>query len=309
MGYSSSSLALSFPQSICEWINLSLPLYQSSSPQRVSQAGGHVLLWDIDKSNTTTIEAQDYEHMQRTAGPDMCRAELCWDVLVKMICLLWGSREDVEKTAPSQLLQGVLQCRGVTEKYEARRQFVQQSAPNTLPPFPAMPHFFPSSLLWSFIFLLIALLSLDSHPSVFLYLSLSLTNMHTNIYTQTLTLKALAVLWPVITAAMVNREHHMVVVGSVHWLQWLGILNIAVGQHNDGMCVCSYVCMFICKHWVDFLWTMLSGWMSKRSSCTLTAAFHYEWVPGMIILQCQSNVKDRGAATTRSMSTWSCEYI
>lgn len=50
--------------------------------------------------------------------------ELCRDVLVEVICLLWGSREDVEKSAPSQLLQGVLQCRGLTEKVEGKRQLV-----------------------------------------------------------------------------------------------------------------------------------------------------------------------------------------
>ncbi|KAM7402485.1 hypothetical protein PAMP_017721 [Pampus punctatissimus] len=44
-----------------------------------------LLCWDVDKSNTTAIKAPDNEHMQRTAGAG---AELCWDILVEMICLL-----------------------------------------------------------------------------------------------------------------------------------------------------------------------------------------------------------------------------
>lgn len=78
----------------------------------------------------------------------MCAgAELCQDILVKMICLLWGSRGDVEKTAPSQLLQGVLQCRGVTEKYGARRQFVHSQSLTLV--LHLLPYFvfFSSSLL------------------------------------------------------------------------------------------------------------------------------------------------------------------
>lgn len=61
--------------------------------------------------------------------------KLCRDVLVEMVCLLRGSREDVEKSAPSQLLQGVLQCRGLTGKLEGKRQFVWHSAAYALPPF------------------------------------------------------------------------------------------------------------------------------------------------------------------------------
>lgn len=69
--------------------------------------------WDSGKSIIDTIK----EIMS------ICRwqpvSELCTE-LVNMICVLCENREDVEKTAPSQLLQGVLQCRGLTEKYEAR---------------------------------------------------------------------------------------------------------------------------------------------------------------------------------------------
>lgn len=78
--------------------------------------------------------------------------KLCRDVLVEMICLLRGSREDVEKSAPSQLLQGVLQCRGLTENWK-----VKGSLPDTqlltlfihLPA--AMPHFFSPTLYLFFI--------------------------------------------------------------------------------------------------------------------------------------------------------------
>lgn len=80
----------------------------------------------------------------------------------------------MENTAPSQLLQGVLQCRGVTEKDDARRQFVQQSAAHTLPPFPAMARFFLFSLLSSFTYIVLAL-------SASLSLSLRHTRTHTHL--------------------------------------------------------------------------------------------------------------------------------
>lgn len=155
----------------------------------MSQASGLFLHWDVNNSNTTTIKAPDNKHVQKTAAADVYP---CWAVLGRfgqndLSPLRQQSREDVEKTAPSQLLQGVLQCRGVTEKYEARRQLVQQSAAQSLPPFPAMPHFFLFSLLLSFT------------PDI---LSVSLPSLSLHVlHSYTRTLRALVILWPIITAA------------------------------------------------------------------------------------------------------------
>ncbi len=117
--------------------------------------------------------------------PACASAELCRDVLVEMIILLWGSREDGKKTAPSQLLQGVLQCRGATEKYEASRQCVQQSAAHSLSPFPAMPYFFHSSLLSSFTSTIPALST--SLKSVCVSHTHTHTHKHTHTHTHTQT--------------------------------------------------------------------------------------------------------------------------
>lgn len=46
----------------------------------------------------------------------------------------------------------------------------------------------------------------------------------------------------------------MVIVGSVHPLQCLGVLKLAVGQQGDGVSVFAYVCMCVCKHRVDFFY-------------------------------------------------------
>ncbi len=54
----------------------------------------------------------------------------------------------------------------------------------------------------------------------------------------------------------------MVIVGSVHQLQCLGVLEVAVGQQGDSVSVYLSVCMCVCKHRVDLLWSVLSGWMA-----------------------------------------------
>lgn len=95
----------------------------------------------------------------------------------------------------------------------------------------------------------------------------------------------------------------MVVVGSVHQLQCLGVLDVAVGQQGDSVSVYLSVCMCVCKHRVDLLWSVLTlgGWLSKKSSCALTAAFHsqrsYRHGDSTV------SVSYRRAVTTQTMST------
>lgn len=140
---------LSLPHSICEWINLpnKAPYLLVSHPlqkKKMSQAWGLRCTGTSARPTHPLSKSQIMSICRGQLVPMCASAELCQDILVKMICLLWGSREDVEKTAPSQLLQGVLQCRGVTEKYS-------QSVSRTLPPFPGMLCFFP--FLIAFVFL------------------------------------------------------------------------------------------------------------------------------------------------------------
>lgn len=67
---------------------------------------------------------RDIKRVQWAAGANVGQWWVVPGRLVEVICLLRGSREDVEKPVPSQLLQGVLQCRGLTEKVEGKRQLV-----------------------------------------------------------------------------------------------------------------------------------------------------------------------------------------
>lgn len=135
-----------------------------------------------------------------------------------------------KKDCAPQLLQGVLQCRGVRERNTKPGGSLTNSQPLArFPSFPAMPHFFHPSLL-------------PSLPSIVLglpaSLSLSLFSAHT--YTH----KALVVFWRIVTAteATVNTKHHMVAVGSV--LQCLG-LEVAVGQQGDSGGLCPAVCVCV----------------------------------------------------------------
>lgn len=117
--------------------------------QRMSQAWGLFCTGTSITATQSQPKPQIINIRREQLVPSWADAELCWDVLVEMICLLWGSREDVEKSAHSQLLQGVLQCRGLTLKQDGRRQIVQCSAAHSLPPFAPLPRLFPSSLFSS----------------------------------------------------------------------------------------------------------------------------------------------------------------
>ena len=119
VGYSSSFLTLSFPQSICEWVKRSLSLSLSLSllvvlPTKDESGPRTALLWDVDK-NTTTIKAPDNKHMQRTAAAKVC---LCRDVLVEMIRLLWGIQRGCEKDCTLSAPAGsAAMQQGVREKH------------------------------------------------------------------------------------------------------------------------------------------------------------------------------------------------
>lgn len=58
---------------------------------------------------------------------------------------------DVEEFTPSQVLQGVLQCRGATEKEEGGRNLSNTQLARLSPP---VPHFFLSSLTSVFVLIL-----------------------------------------------------------------------------------------------------------------------------------------------------------
>ena len=68
------SLALSFPQSISEWVNLSLLcfslsfFYESSSPQRMSQARGLRRAGTSMRATQPLSKPPDNQHMQTTAA-------------------------------------------------------------------------------------------------------------------------------------------------------------------------------------------------------------------------------------------------
>lgn len=162
-----------------ESLPLSLsPLVVPPPQQRMSQAWGLCCAGTSIAATQPLSKPQIINICREQLVPTLASAELCWDVLVEMICLLRGSREDVGKSAPSQLLQGVLQCRGLTVS-----SWVLDKLPSTflflsLPPFPPMPRFFLPSLLSSLTSAILALSA--SLPSLFL---LCLSHTHTQTHT------------------------------------------------------------------------------------------------------------------------------
>lgn len=119
VGSSSCSLILSLNEKT--WISRLPPPFYLPSLQKKKKKSIELMTFiaPVCRQHSEILSVYGEQLVPMWASDELCR-----DVLVEVICLLWGSREDVEKSAPSQLLQGVLQCRGLTEKVEGKRQLV-----------------------------------------------------------------------------------------------------------------------------------------------------------------------------------------
>lgn len=132
VGHSTCSLVLSSNEKT-SIPRLTLSFYLPHQPKMRAREKKKV--FDRGCMRTTLRETKGFRCEQLVPG--WASDELRRDVSVEVICLLWGGRENVEKSAPSQLLQGVLQCRGLTGKVEGKKG--SRSA-HSLPPLTNVPH-------------------------------------------------------------------------------------------------------------------------------------------------------------------------